>query len=75
MSYSFNIKEIQKIPFEVEHTRFTAFWGELAEIEYTGKNNSVLLRIAPGTDDVSGSQYSYSLQFTHGVSREKHQLK
>lgn len=100
----FPVKEIRKVPFKVEHTQFTAYWGEVAEIEYSGTNNSVTLRMAPGTDDVSGDstdyeinenaaageidvilkgdqsgyklavwqtgQYSYSLYFTNGVSKE-----
>jgi hypothetical protein len=100
----FPVKKIQKVPFKVKHTQFIAYWGEVAEIEYSGTNNSVTLRMAPGTDDVSGDstdyeinenaaageidvilkgdqsgyelavwqtgQYSYSLHFANGVSKE-----
>nr|WP_314463145.1 hypothetical protein [uncultured Clostridium sp.] len=49
------------VPFEVEHTRFTAYWGEPVEIWYSGKNNSVSFRMAHGTDDVSGDSTVYEI--------------
>lgn len=56
----FTVKEIQDISFDVEAVRYTSFWCELAEIEYADKNNTVVFRMAPRNEDVSGDYSEYA---------------
>lgn len=58
----FTVKEIRDVPFEVEQTQYTAFGKELAEIQYTGQNNTALLRMAvlDDNDDISGDYSVYT---------------
>ncbi|MFT3983061.1 MAG: DUF4367 domain-containing protein [Lachnospiraceae bacterium] len=50
----FEIKEVQDPPFAIESVDYISYWGELAQIEYIGSANTLLLRMAPGVEDVSG---------------------
>ncbi|WP_312432635.1 hypothetical protein [Lacrimispora sp.] len=50
----FAVKEIKELPFEIESVKYTSFWGELAEIEYAGSDNTAIFRMASGDKDVSG---------------------
>jgi hypothetical protein len=56
----FTVIEIQKLPFDAASVKYTSFWGDLAEIEYTGADNTAIVRMAAGDEDVSG----YSDEFT-----------
>jgi len=60
------VKEIQELPFEIESVKFTSYWGELAEIEYAGSDNTAIFRMASGNKDVSG----YYNEFTSVESHE-----
>lgn len=62
----FTVKEIQELPFGLNSAIYTSYWGELAEIEYTGLDNTATLRMAAGNEDVSG----YYGEFTSIESRE-----
>ncbi|QOX62062.1 hypothetical protein FRZ06_01200 [Anoxybacterium hadale] len=56
----FGAKEVQSLPFEVETIQYTVYWKELAEVQYTGQENTVLLRMAQGSEDISGNSTEYS---------------
>lgn len=56
----FAVKEIQDVPFEVESVQYTAYVGNLAQIQYTGLKNTVMLRMAAGSDDISGDYTEYA---------------
>lgn len=56
----FTVKEIYKLPFDVKSIKYTSYWGELADITYTGSNNTAIFRMANCDEDVSG----YSDEFT-----------
>jgi len=56
----FTVKEIQDVPFEVQTVQYTAYWKELSQIRYIGRNNTVVLRMAAGSKDVSGDYTVYT---------------
>jgi hypothetical protein len=56
----FTVKGIQELPFDIESVKYTSYWGEFADIEYAGSNNTAIFRMAPGDEDISG----YSDEFT-----------
>lgn len=64
----FTVNEIQEVPFEVEAVKYTSFWGEFAEIEYQGKNNTLTLRMAARSGDVSGDYSEYADIENHRIN-------
>lgn len=56
----FTVKEIQDIPFAVDNVQYTSFWGNLAEVTYTGQNNTAVLRMASRNEDISGDYSEYA---------------
>lgn len=48
------------LPFAVESIRYTAYYDELAEVEYTGEGQTATLRKAPGAESVSGDYSDYT---------------
>ena len=55
----FPAAEAAKLPFDVEETTYTSYWGELAEICYAGGGQIVDLRTSAGTEDNSGDYTDY----------------
>ena len=51
--------EAAKLPFDVEETTYTSYWGELAEICYAGDGQIADLRTSAGTEDNSGDYTDY----------------
>lgn len=56
----FTVKEIHNLPFEIKLVSYNSYWGEIAEIEYTGSNDTAIFRIGISDEDISG----YSGEFT-----------
>lgn len=56
----FNAGAIQNIPFEIQEVKYTAYWEKLAQIEYTGRDNSIVFRKSAGSEDISGDYTEYS---------------
>lgn len=56
----FTVKEIRSIPFEATAVQYTAFWNEFAEIQYTGQDNTAVLRMAFRNENVSGDYLEYT---------------
>lgn len=56
----FTVKELQDIPFDVDTVNYTSYWEDLAEITYTGQNNTAVLRMAPRNEDISGDYSEYA---------------
>lgn len=56
----FTVNEIQDFPFDVDTVEYISYYGELAEVKYTGQNNVVVLRIAAGSEDISGDHSEYT---------------
>jgi len=55
----FQVTDITELPFEAENISYTWCWGEFAQIEYTGSDDTVLYRKAAGNDDISGDYNEY----------------
>jgi len=64
----FTVKEIHELPFEIESVKYTSYWGKLAEIEYTGSDNTVIFRIATGDEDVSGYYGDFTSLESHVIN-------
>lgn len=71
----FRVKEIQEVPFEVEAVKYISSWGDLAEVQYTGKNNTVILRMALGSEDISGDYSEYASIETHSIEGHEVTIK
>lgn len=56
----FTVKEIRSVPFEATAVQYTAFWNKFAEIQYTGQDNTAVLRMAFRNEDVSGDYSEYT---------------
>lgn len=56
----FEIEEVKNIPFHVNKTTYTVYWGELAEITYSNDQEKLVYRKAVGEDDISGDYNEYS---------------
>lgn len=67
---NFPVNEVTGLPFTVENEGYTSYWGEMAQIEYTGGGETALFRKGKGTDDVSGDYNVYSSvkEITVGVN-------
>lgn len=56
----FSVEEIHVLPFETQSTEYMSYWGDMAEITYTGADDEAVFRKAEGTDDVSGDYNAYA---------------
>ena len=56
----FPVNEVEGLPFTVEKGVYISYWGEMAQIEYTGEGETAVFRKGTGTDDVSGDYNVYS---------------
>ena len=56
----FTVNEVEGLPFSVEKEVYISYWGEMAQIEYTGEGETAVFRKGTGTDDVSGDYNVYS---------------
>ena len=55
----FTVRDLSNLPFTPEETRYTSYWGNLAEIQYAGSGQSAVFRKSAGTEDNSGDYESY----------------
>lgn len=55
----FAVEELEAPPFAVEDRVYASYWGELAEITYSGQGKSAVFRKSPGTEDNSGDYSVY----------------
>lgn len=56
----FEIEEVKNVPFHVNKTTYTVYWGELAEITYSNDQEELVYRKAVGEEDISGDYNKYS---------------
>lgn len=56
----FDINELTNIPFDVSEKNYSFWFGETAQINYIGANNSITYRVAEGGEDISGDYNEYS---------------
>lgn len=56
----FQVPELTQLPFPVTETTYTAFGSQMAQICYSGADQSLVFRMAAGTDDPSGDYTAYT---------------
>lgn len=57
----FEVVEPENLPFEAESAVYTAYWMEMAEIVYTGGEQTAVFRKGVGDGDISGDYHSYEM--------------
>lgn len=56
----FDLAEVEGLPFQTEETVYTSYWAELAEITYSGEDETAVFRKSAGSDDNSGDFSEYA---------------
>lgn len=56
----FAVKEVTALPFAVQETVYTSFWGEMAQIDYSGEGQTACFRQSAGSGDNSGIYTQYA---------------
>lgn len=56
----FPVKEAAALPFPVDEVTYNSFWGDLAQITYTGDGQTVTFRQSVGDEDNSGDYNVYA---------------
>lgn len=56
----FPVKKLSGLPFEVKHTEYLSYWGNLAEINYQGAEETACYRKSKGEEDNSGDYNEYA---------------
>lgn len=56
----FAVKAEFDLPFAAEETGYCSFWGELAEVSYTGAGQTAVFRQSLGSEDNSGDYNTYN---------------
>ena len=52
---NFAVEDLEGLPFQVEQRDYTAYQAELAEITYSGEDQTAVFRKSPGSGDISGN--------------------
>ena len=55
----FEVTERFDLPFNAEETSYMSYWGELAELHYSGEEQTAVYRQSIGTEDNSGDYDAY----------------
>ena len=55
----FEVGDVQGLPFEPTEAVYTAYWSEMAEIQYRNGEVEAVYRKSTGTEDISGDFNSY----------------
>ncbi|MGI5824164.1 MAG: hypothetical protein ACOX7J_01195 [Bacillota bacterium] len=64
----FYVNEMSRLPFQVENTKYTAYWEEMAEITYAGDGQTAVYRKGPGSKDISGDYNIYNSETEMSVN-------
>ena len=64
----FDVDDLKQLPFQIGETTYTAYWKDLAEIEYSGEGRTAVYRKGPGKKDVSGDYNPYAVETRLTVS-------
>ena len=75
LSVGFEVKDIKNIPFDVEKIQYISYWKELAQIIYSGENNSITFKMSQGNEDISGDYNEYEETKTYTVDSNSIILK
>lgn len=75
LSVGFEVKEIKNVPFDVEKIQYISYWKDLAQIIYSGKDNSITFKMSQGNEDISGDYNEYEETKTYAVDSNSIILK
>lgn len=64
----FPVNEMSGLPFQVEDTTYIAYWKEVAEITYTGDEQTAVYRKGIGSSDISGDYNIYNSEIEMKVN-------
>lgn len=64
----FPINEMSGLPFQVEDTTYVVYWKEVAEITYTGDEQTAVYRKGIGSSDISGDYNIYNSEIEISVN-------
>jgi hypothetical protein len=56
----FEVKEVTSCPFEAQQVQYIGYGKELAQIVYTGEDNTLMFRMSQSREDISGDYNEYS---------------
>ena len=56
----FQVSDLSSLPFDVSQRSYLSYFGELAEITYSGEQQTACYRKSPGEDDISGDYNTYT---------------
>lgn len=60
----FAVRAPSELPFEPEQTTYNNMFGKFAQIDYRAGDASLCVRMAPGTEDISGDYNAYAKEET-----------
>lgn len=59
----FEVEDLEKLlPFTPSKADYLSYWQELAEIQYTGENQTIIFRKSSGEEDNSGDYNEYAVE-------------
>ncbi len=64
----FEVVEIKTPPFEVKDEKYLSYWGNMAEIKYTGETQYSVFRQSLASDDISGDYDNYAVQLKRSIN-------
>ena len=71
----FEVIDVEGLPFEPQETTYLAYWGEMAEIQYSAENVRAVFRKSAGSEDNSGDFGTYDAVEEHAVGETSVVLK
>ena len=75
LSVGFDVKDIENIPFDVQEIQYISYWKELAQVIYSGKDNSIMFRMKLENENISGDYNKYEEKKTYIVGFSSITLK
>ncbi len=58
----FQVPSIPELPFEPQEIVYSSYWNKMAQITCSGAENTVVLRMTPGTEDCSRDYTEYAVR-------------
>ena len=56
----FEVSDVANLPFTPSQTVYSSYWGDMAQIDYSGEGQSASFRKSVGTEDISGDYNTYA---------------
>lgn len=56
----FEVSDVANLPFTPSQTVYSSYWGDMAQIDYSGEGQSASFRKSAGAEDISGDYNTYA---------------